>query len=74
MESTPYRLNRRTVLGATLAAAVFGLGGRPAFAQNDPLPSWNDGATKSSITGFVAAVTTAGGPDFVPVGSSHPCS
>jgi hypothetical protein len=28
------------------------------------LPSWNDGATKKSITDFV--VTTAGGPDFAP--------
>ena len=37
-----------------------------AFAQNEPLPSWNDGPTKQSITDFVAAVTTAGGPDFVP--------
>ena len=37
-----------------------------ALAQADPLPSWNDGATKSSITNFVARVTTQGGPDFVP--------
>ena len=41
----------------------------PASAQSsgDPLPSWNDGATKQSITSFVARVTTQGGPDFVPV-------
>src|SRR5438045_1446713 len=66
MEDTPYRLNRRTVLGATLAAAALGLGGRAAFAQSDPLPSWNDGRTKSSILDFVSAVATQGGPDFVP--------
>jgi phosphoglycolate phosphatase-like HAD superfamily hydrolase len=36
-----------------------------AFAQTDPLPSWNDGAVKSSITDFVARVTREGGPDFV---------
>ncbi len=30
------------------------------------LPSWNDGAAKKSITEFVAAVTKAGGPDYVP--------
>jgi hypothetical protein len=59
-------LDRRTVLGATLATAAFGLGGRPAFAQTDPLPSWNDGAAKAAITDFVRAVTTAGGPEFVP--------
>jgi phosphoserine phosphatase len=31
-----------------------------------PLPSWNDGAPKSAILGFVARVTTQGGADFVP--------
>ncbi|MEZ5864586.1 MAG: hypothetical protein R3D25_11180 [Geminicoccaceae bacterium] len=31
----------------------------------DPLPSWNDGATKEAITTFVEAVTTEGGPDYV---------
>src|SRR6266403_3810734 len=38
-----------------------------AQAQSDPLPSWNDGATKASILDFVARVTTQGGPFFVPV-------
>ncbi len=33
----------------------------------DPLPSWNDGATKKSIIDFVAKATTPGSPDFVPV-------
>ncbi|WP_210483597.1 HAD family hydrolase [Microvirga antarctica] len=42
-----------------LAAAV------PASAQSDPLPSWNDGPTKTSILDFVAKVTKEGGPDFV---------
>jgi phosphoglycolate phosphatase-like HAD superfamily hydrolase len=46
-----------------LFAAVSG----HAFAQTDPLPSWNDGAVKTSITDFVARVTTPGSPDFVPV-------
>jgi carbonic anhydrase/phosphoserine phosphatase len=37
-----------------------------ATAQLDaPLPSWNDGATKTSIIEFVKRVTTPGGPDFV---------
>jgi hypothetical protein len=31
-----------------------------AVAQADPLPSWNDGAVKKSITDFVARVTTQG--------------
>ena len=33
---------------------------------NDPLPSWNDGAAKQSITQFVKDVSTAGGSRFVP--------
>jgi phosphoglycolate phosphatase-like HAD superfamily hydrolase len=37
-----------------------------ASAQPDPLPSWNDGAVKRSITDFVPRVTTPGGADFVP--------
>ena len=36
------------------------------WRNTDPLPSWNDGAVKKSITDFVARVTTQGGPDFVP--------
>ena len=31
------------------------------------LPSWNDGAAKKAITGFVSKVTREGSPDFVPV-------
>ena len=37
-----------------------------AVAQTDPLPSWNDGAAKHAIVGFVADVTREGSPDFVP--------
>ncbi|MXN64902.1 haloacid dehalogenase-like hydrolase [Stappia sp. GBMRC 2046] len=36
-----------------------------ALAQDDPLPSWNDGASKQAIVEFVEAVTTDGGADFV---------
>jgi len=35
------------------------------YAQ-DQLPSWNDGATKKSITDFIAKVTKEGSADFVP--------
>jgi hypothetical protein len=38
-----------------------------AQAQSDPLPSWNEGNVKKSITDFVARVMTQGGTDFVPV-------
>jgi phosphoglycolate phosphatase-like HAD superfamily hydrolase len=50
----------------TLVAAVL-CTGAAAQAQTDPLPSWNEGAVKKSITDFVARVTTQGSPDFVPV-------
>jgi hypothetical protein len=33
----------------------------------DPLPSWNDSASKRTIVDFVANVTRQGGTDFVPV-------
>jgi hypothetical protein len=33
----------------------------------DPLPSWNEGAAKQSITAFVEKVTKEGSPGFVPV-------
>ena len=32
----------------------------------DPLPSWNEGAARSAIIGFVESVTTEGSADFVP--------
>ena len=32
----------------------------------DPLPSWNEGATKASIVEFVRQVTTEGSPEFIP--------
>ena len=59
----------RRILVSTLALAPALIGPlRPqlARAQSDPLPSWNDGATKQSIINFVARVTTQGGTDFVP--------
>ena len=38
-----------------------------AAGTSDPLPSWNEGPTKKAIADFVARVTNAGSPDFVPV-------
>ncbi|MBT8479781.1 MAG: haloacid dehalogenase-like hydrolase [Gemmatimonadetes bacterium] len=35
-------------------------------AAVDPLPSWNEGATRTAILSFVERTTTAGSPDFVP--------
>ncbi|SDG44290.1 HAD family hydrolase [Bosea robiniae] len=53
-------------LSTAVLAATLSLGASFAQAQADPLPSWNEGATKKSITDFVARVTTEGTPDFVP--------
>jgi phosphoglycolate phosphatase-like HAD superfamily hydrolase len=56
---------------AVLLAAGLGAVGCPVKADQptatDPLPSWNDGRTKSEILEFVARVTDADGKDFVPV-------
>jgi phosphoglycolate phosphatase-like HAD superfamily hydrolase len=37
-----------------------------AFAQTDPLPSWNDGPAKRSILDFVQTTTDQSSPRFVP--------
>ena len=61
-------VTRRTALAGVLASIPLqSLPLVTASAQNDPLPSWNDGAAKKSITDFVARVTTQGGKEFVPV-------
>jgi hypothetical protein len=48
------------VLGALIVVPA-------AFAAEDPLPSWNEGANKQAIVDFVTAVTTEGSADFVAV-------
>lgn len=48
--------------------ATFILSGALCVAHpTDPLPSWNEGPTKKSITDFVVKVTKEGSADFVPV-------
>lgn len=43
-------------------------GALPGAAQTtDPLPSWNDGPSRTALVSFVEAVTREGSPDFVPV-------
>jgi phosphoglycolate phosphatase-like HAD superfamily hydrolase len=56
-------LKHRAALALVLIASL----AAPALAQHDPLPSWNDGAAKKSITDFVARTTAQGTADFVPV-------
>ena len=57
---------RRAFLVLFLAAGLVASDRTAVFAQTDPLPSWNDGTVKRSITDFVARVTTQGSADFVP--------
>ena len=58
-----FRLSRLAAL--TLGMLLLAVVG--AYAQNDPLPSWNDGKAKQSIITFVEKVTKPGSSDFVPV-------
>src|SRR5688572_25713966 len=58
----------RALLAAGAFALLYPLAFAPTFAQTgDPLPSWNAGASRTSIVDFVARVTTKGSPQFVPV-------
>jgi hypothetical protein len=61
MKSKLFRALAGAILGVALGFGHF----VQAFAQTDPLPSWNDTSTKQAIVGFVDRVTKAGGPDFV---------
>src|SRR4051812_16692681 len=60
-------MSRRAMLSVALAFPL--LLALPALAQttaSDPLPSWNDTATKKAIVTFVERVTKEGSPDLVP--------
>ena len=71
-------LSRRKFLAASAALSVCGWPGASAqperddsgavsqTAAKDPLPSWNGGTVKASITDFVTRVADKGSPDFVP--------
>ncbi len=65
MSGVTMEITRRTLV-VLLGSALYEAGSKPARAQTDALPSWNDGAVKKSITDFVARVTTPGTADFVP--------
>jgi len=54
----------RNLLAAALVCALAFI--TTVARADDPLPSWNDGKAKQSITEFVTKVTKEGSPDFVP--------
>jgi phosphoglycolate phosphatase-like HAD superfamily hydrolase len=60
------KLNPLRVLAAVIVGAL-AFTANIARAAADPLPSWNEGSAKASITAFVTKVTKEGSPDFVPV-------
>src|SRR5262245_3148796 len=65
MHSIVVTFVRRTLPALLIAVGISSFGS--GWAQtSDPLPSWNDGPVKKSITDFVPRVTTPGGADFVP--------
>ena len=59
-------IGTRRIFGrlAVLTAVLVGWAG-PVAAQ-DPLPSWNEGATKRAILTDVKEATTPGRPGFIP--------
>ena len=60
------KANLRGVLLALATLMLAALSPGVAHAE-DPLPSWNEGASKAAIISFVERVTTEGSADFVPV-------
>jgi len=54
-------------IGNTFALLAIIVAGHTTAQAEDPLPSWNDGAAKKSITEFVAKVTKEASSDFVPI-------
>ncbi len=56
---------RRCAVLAVCLIALLGAGAGPLQAEDDPLPSWNEGSTKQSIIDFVTSVTEEGAPDYV---------
>ena len=60
------KVNLRGALMALATLMLAALSPGVAHAE-DPLPSWNEGASKAAIISFVERVTTEGSAGFVPV-------
>ena len=73
MESFPHLVLSRlctpvVVVTAILVPIIVASSGLTAKAQDDPLPSWNDGPAKKAIVEFVKATTKKASPKYVPPG------
>lgn len=65
-----YHLSGKDIMQSISSLLVVGLlmvGMALPLRAADPLPSWNEGATKQAVVSFVDKATTDGSPDFVPV-------
>lgn len=62
-----FRQLSRCVTAAVLLTVLPAANAASAAQAADPLPSWNEGGTKSSILEFVKETTTEGSKDFVPL-------
>ena len=59
-------MTKKRIFTVLTLGFVLVFGGLATAQTVDSLPSWNDGKAKQSIIAFVAKVTKAGSPDFVP--------
>jgi hypothetical protein len=60
------KITRRDLIKASAATAVLGAFGSVSEAAEDPLPSWNEGASKKAILDFVRVTTDKSSSKFVP--------
>src|SRR5271169_4920666 len=60
------KITRRDLIKASAATTALGVFGGVSAAAEDPLPSWNEGASKKAILDFVHATTDKSSPKFVP--------
>jgi hypothetical protein len=61
------KITRRNLIKTSVAMTVLGALGRGSAAAQDPLPSWNEGASKKAILDFVRATTDKSSSTFVPL-------
>ncbi len=59
-------MRETTLFRAAVLSIVFLVSATACTRPSDPLPSWNDGATKQAIVAFVRATSAQGTTSFVP--------
>lgn len=68
------KISLSTLLLAAFTLIAFSFTKQEEIANaDDPLPSWNEGASKKSIIDFVTKTTKQGSADFVPVSDRVAC-